>query len=209
MRFVPTPLSPLLANIALHGLEEALKQFAETLDIRYPGGTRRSCRDKRQSLAIIRYADDFVILHKDKAVIKRCREIISQWLTRIGLELKPEKTRLTHTLNDEQSEDGFAGFDFLGHHIRQYPAGKYRSNKTAEGKILGFNTLITPSQKASQAHQEEIGKLIKKHRSSPQAALIQDLNPVIRGWTSYFSNSDAQTVGELSKQDYLTYSPRP
>jgi RNA-directed DNA polymerase len=36
-------------------------------------------------------------------------------------------------------------------------------------------------------------------------ALIKDLNPVIRGWTSYFSNSDAQTVGELTKQDYLTY----
>jgi RNA-directed DNA polymerase len=65
-------ISPLLANVALHGLEEALKQFAETLDIRYPGGTRRSYRDKRQSLAVIRYADDFVILHKDKAVIISC-----------------------------------------------------------------------------------------------------------------------------------------
>ena len=36
----------------------------------------------------------------------------------MGLELKPEKTRLTHTLNDELSEDGKAGFDFLGHHIQ-------------------------------------------------------------------------------------------
>ena len=198
-------ISPLLANIALHGIEEALKQFAETLDIRYTNGGMRSYRDKRKSLAVIRYADDFLVLHKDKAVIQRCREIISQWLIGIGLELKPEKTRLTHTLNGELSEDGKAGFDFLGHHIRQYPAGKYRSNKTAEGRILGFNTLITPSQKASKAHQEEVGRLIKKHRSSPQAALIKDLNPVIRGWTSYFSNSDAQTVGELSKQDYLTY----
>lgn len=142
---------------------------------------------------------------KDKAVVQRCREIISEWLVGIGLELKPEKTRLTHTLNHELSEDGKAGFDFLGHHIQQYPAGKYRSNIDAHGNILGFNTLITPSKKASKAHQEEIGKIITKHRSSPQTALIKDLNPVIRGWTSYFSKSDIVTVGELSKQDYLTY----
>jgi RNA-directed DNA polymerase len=68
-----------------------------------------------------------------------------------------------------------------------------------------FRTLITPSKEASKVHQEEIRRLIRKHRSSPQAKLIKDLNPVIRGWTSYYSNSDAQTVGELSKQDYLTY----
>jgi RNA-directed DNA polymerase len=145
------------------------------------------------------------VLHKDKAIVQRCREIISEWLKDIGLELKPEKTRLTHTLTNELSEDGKAGFNFLGHHIQQYPAGKYRSNKNAEGKTLGFNTLITPSTKAGKVHQEEIGRIITKHRSSPQAALIKDLNPVIRGWTSYYSNSDAQTIGELSKQDNLTY----
>ncbi|HEX8333562.1 MAG TPA: group II intron maturase-specific domain-containing protein, partial [Segetibacter sp.] len=68
-----------------------------------------------------------------------------------------------------------------------------------------MNTLITPNKKLSKAHQEEIGRIIKKHRSSPQSALIRHLNPIIRGWTSYYTNSDAKTVGELSKQDYLTY----
>jgi len=154
---------------------------------------------------IIRYADDFVILHENKAVVQRCREIISEWLAGIGLELKPEKTRLTHTFNPELSEDGKAGFDFLGHHIQQHPAGKYRSNTNPQGTILGFNTLITPSAKASKVHTEELGRIITKHRSSPQAALIKDLNPIIRGWSSFYSNSDAQGVGELSKQDYLLY----
>ncbi|WP_333419067.1 group II intron maturase-specific domain-containing protein [Microcoleus sp. MOSTC5] len=65
--------------------------------------------------------------------------------------------------------------------------------------MLGFNTLITPNKKSSKAHQEEIGTIIKKHRSSPQSALIRDLNPVIRGWTSFYTNSDARTVGELQK----------
>lgn len=190
-------ISPLLANIALHGLENHLIKYAETL----PGRKR----ENRDNLGFIRYADDFVVLHKDKAVVQRCREIISEWLAGIGLELKPEKTRLTHTFLPELSEDGKAGFDFLGHHIRQYPAGKYRSNINSKGTILGFNTLITPSAKASKAHTEEIGKIIKKHRSTPQAVLIKDLNPVIRGWTSFYTKSDVKNVGELSKQDYLTY----
>ena len=190
-------ISPLLANIALHGLENRLIEYAESL----PGRKR----DNRDNLGFIRYADDFVVIHKELAVVQRCREIISDWLKDIGLELKSEKTRVAHTLGPELSEDKEAGFDFLGHHIQQYPRGKYRSDKSSKGEVLGFDTLITPSLKASKAHQEEIGRLVRKHRSSPQAKLIKDLNPVIRGWTSYYTNSDAQTVGELKKQDNLTY----
>ena len=198
-------ISPLLANIALHGLEHRIKQ-----EFPYMSHTGKETWFHKKGTYfavpdIIRYADDFVILHEDKAVVQRCREIISEWLIGIGLELKPEKTRLTHTFNPELSEDGAAGFDFLSHHIQQYPAGKYRSNRNTHGEVLGFNTLITPSKKASKVHSEEVGRIITKHRSSPQAVLIKDLNPVIRGWASFYSNSDAATVGELSKQDYLTY----
>jgi len=198
-------ISPLLANIALHGLEKRIEQ-------EFPSDSCNRIRNSTKKYGkiisvpnIIRYADDFVVLCEEKFVVQRCRDIISEWLKGIGLELKPEKTRLTHTLHPGLSEDGKAGFDFLGHHIQQYQAGKYRSDLDSQGRPIGFDTLITPSKKASKAHQEEIGRLIKKHRSSPQAALIKDLNPVIRGWTSYFSNSDAQTVRELSKQDNLTY----
>ncbi|WP_152589648.1 group II intron reverse transcriptase/maturase [Nostoc sphaeroides] len=198
-------ISPLLANISLHGMEERIKTFAETLDIREPNGKKMSRANKRNTLSLIRYADDFVVFHEDKTVVQRCREILSEWLKGIGLELKPEKTRLTHTFNSELSEDNKAGFDFLGHHIQQYPAGKYRSNINSHGSILGFFTRIIPSTKASKAHSEEIGRIITKHRSSPQMALIKDLNPVIRGWASFYSKSDAQTVGIFSKQDYLTY----
>ena len=198
-------ISPLLANIALHGLEhQILKEFP-----RMSHTGRATWFHKRgtefRPPNIIRYADDFVVLHEDKAVVQRCREIISVWLYDIGLELKPEKTRLTHTFDSELSEDGEAGFDFLGHHIHQFPAGKYHCSKNAHGKLLGFITLITPTKKASKAHQEKIKSVILKHRSSPQAALIQDLNPIIKGWANYYSNSDIKTVGESSRQDYLTY----
>jgi RNA-directed DNA polymerase len=198
-------LSPLLANIALHGMEKCIKDEFPRTESGYIAKSVKKFGKLISSPTLIRYADDFVILCEEKVVIQRCQEIISDWLKGIGLELKPEKTRLTHTLSSELSDDGKAGFDFLGHHIQQYSAGKYRSSRNLHQELTGFITLITPSKKSSKAHQEKIGRIIKKHRSSPQAALIRDLNPVIRGWTSYYSNSDAQTTGELSKQDYLTY----
>src|SRR5919199_23164 len=51
-------ISPLLANIALHGMENRIKQYADTL----PTRSGRGKRDNRSSLSLIRYADDFVIL---------------------------------------------------------------------------------------------------------------------------------------------------
>jgi RNA-directed DNA polymerase len=180
-------ISPLLANIALHGLEQLIsKEFPR---MSHTGKETWFHRKGKEFTTpnIIRYADDFVVLHEDKTVVQRCREIISEWLYGIGLELKPDKTRLTHTLMPELSEDGNAGFDFLGHHIQQHQVGKYQSPKNNYGIALGYKTLITPTKKASKVHQEKIKSIILKHRSSPQAALIDELNPVIRGWSNYYS----------------------
>lgn len=198
-------ISPLLANIALHGLENALIKLAKSLDLRIDNDRQMSWQNKVSSLSIVRYADNFVVFHADKTVAQRCRDTISECLLKVRLELKPEKTQLTHTLHPRLSKDGKAGFDFLGHHIQQFPVGKYRISRNQHKEPTGFNTIITPSQKASKVHQKEIGRLILKHRFTPQKALIKDLNPVIGGWTRYYTNSDAQTVGELSKQDNLSY----
>ena len=196
-------ISPLLANIALHGIEQMLSEFAKTIKMRHPNGIAASCKAKVQSLTFIRYADDFVVMHKDLDVIMRSQKLIIEWLKDIGLELKPAKTRITHTLNPKLSEDGIAGFDFLGYNIRQFPVGKYRSATNSQGNILGFKTFITPSKEACKKHQEKIKFIIRKHKTSHQAILINELNPVIRGWCNYYKFSDAQTSGELSKQDHL------
>ncbi|KAB8321246.1 group II intron reverse transcriptase/maturase [Tolypothrix campylonemoides VB511288] len=176
-------ISPLLANIALHGMEERIKQFADTLPTR--GGFGK--RDNRKSLSLIRYADDFVILHEDLTVVQRCREIISEWLEGMGLELKPSKTKIAHTLNQYGQEK--PGFDFLGFNIRQFLAGKYQSGKTSRSnKLLGFKTIITPSQEKIKIHYDEVSKIIQAHKSAPQAALIRHLNPVIKGWANFYSS---------------------
>ena len=103
-------ISPLLANIALHGMEERVKQYAETLQAK-----RGDKVKNRKSLNLIRYADDFVIMHEDLEVVQTCQKIIAHWLSDIGLELKPSKTRLTHTLNEI---NGNVEFEFLGFHVQ-------------------------------------------------------------------------------------------
>ncbi|BAZ21453.1 RNA-directed DNA polymerase [Kalymmatonema gypsitolerans NIES-4073] len=183
-------ISPLLANIALHGMEEWIKQYAETL----PGRSGYGKRDKRSSLSLIRYADDFVILHEDITVVQRCRIIISEWLLDMGLELKPSKTRLTHTLDKHEDEE--PGFNFLGFNVRQFRVGKYHSKQ-------GFKTIITPSKEKQRIHYERIASIINDHSQAPQAALISRLNPVIRGWSNYYSTVVSKEV--FSSLDDLMY----
>ncbi|MDV2996907.1 MAG: hypothetical protein N4J56_006612 [Chroococcidiopsis sp. SAG 2025] len=100
-------------------MENRIKQVALSL----PG----SLATNYTAISLIRFADDFVILHKDLAVIQRCQQIISEWLSELGLELKPSKTRISHTLNMYEAR---VGLDFLGFTVRQFPVGKYHSGKT-------------------------------------------------------------------------------
>jgi len=184
-------ISPLLANIALHGMEDRIKQYAETLK-----GEKAL---NRQALSLIRYADDFVIIHEDINVILKSQEIITEWLSGIGLELKPSKTKLTHTLNEYE---GNIGFEFLGFHVQQHKVGNYRAASNGHFK-LGFKTIIIPSKPKIKAHLAKIAEVIDTHETAPQAALISKLNPIIRGWSNYYSTVVSKET--FSKCDNLTY----
>ncbi len=184
--------SPLLANIALHGMEIEIKNYAQTLK----GGKR----DNQTALSLIRYADDFVILHENLEVIRDCQKLIENWLKDIGLELKPSKTRISHTLYEYE---GNIGFDFLGFKIRQYPVGKCQSTKSSQGKLLGFKPIIKPSKEKIKAHVQRLGEVISKHKSSSQLALIKELNPIIRGWSNYYATQCSKET--FSSCDHILY----
>jgi RNA-directed DNA polymerase len=183
-------ISPLLANIALHGLEDAVAKSVPSRHFHV-----------RWTPILVRYADDFVVLHEDLAVIERVRQVIAAWLAEMGLELKPSKTHITHTLHPHE---GAVGFDFLGFNVRQHLVGKAHSSKATNGRLLGFVTLITPSREATQHHAAALTEVIRRHRQAPQAALIDHLNPVIRGWTAYYSTVTAKRhFGRMAMVTYL------
>ena len=140
---------PLLSNVALHGLENHLKNWILSQELRHEDGKVMGKPNKKSSLGVIRYADDFVILHRDNKIILKAWETTASWLkNNAGLELSETKTRLVHT---DKEIDGSVGFDFLGFHVRRYATGKYGSNKVGSG----MKTLIKPSRTSISKHKEE------------------------------------------------------
>jgi RNA-directed DNA polymerase len=191
-------ISPLLANIALHGMEEAIKEYANTLPTRNGHGKRQN----RNALSLIRYADDFVILHEDINVVIGAKAVIEGFLKDIGLELKPSKTRICHTFEEYEGEK--PGFDFLGFNIRQFPVNDGKSARNPNGKLLGFQTIIQPSKKAVQRHYKAISDIIDSHKAAPQKVLIQKLNPLIQGWANYYSSAcSIDAFRDLNHKIYL------
>jgi RNA-directed DNA polymerase len=182
-------VSPLLALIALHGLETAI----------------RACisqgRDAQYELCVCVYADDFVVLHPSLDVILKCKAAAEEWLQGMSLELKPSKTRVSHTLIPYE---GNVGFNFLGFNIRQYPVGKHQSGCKPHGEKLGFKTIIKPSKAKICLHTETVRNIIKAYKTAPQAALINKLNPVIRGWCNYYSKVCSKDT--FSNCDYVLFS---
>jgi len=192
------PLSPLLANIALCGLQTALQQAGQKW--RLPNG---NVIGRVPVMAI--YADDFVVLHKERHVIERCRDFISEWLAQMGLRLHPGKTRIVHTLEDE---NGTPGFDFLGHHIRQFHTGKY-AVKPSLNQVF---TEIRPSNDSQRRVYRKIADCIDKMLSRkkggqmhppPEWILIKKLNQISQGWSNFFRYSNAKA--SFSKLDHRVW----
>jgi RNA-directed DNA polymerase len=161
-------ISPLLANIALHGMEQAIT---------------RGYKQREEQPVLVRYADDFVVLHSDEGKINQATDMLTAHLADMGLILSPTKTRVTHTLTPYQEN---VGFDFLGLSLRQYPVGKTHTGKSTNGQPLGFKTIIKPSKEGIKRHQAETKRRLRQLRSRPHWQVIKELNPVIRGWANYY-----------------------
>src|ERR1035437_1974309 len=123
-------------------------------------GSSKLARSKAQ-LNVVRYADDFVVTGASKDVLEfKVLPAVKQFMAARGLELSEEKTRITNIAE---------GFDFLGQNVRKY-----------DGKLL-----ITPARKSVKALLDKVREIREGNASVTQEALIQKLNPVIRGWAMY------------------------
>lgn len=130
-------ISPLLANIALHGIEFELEKYASTL----PGQKANNI----QSLSFIRYANDFVIMHADKNILLGAKEITKNFLKPIGLNLNEDKTKISYTHISEKEYPN--GFTFLGFDVSQQPIRRsVRYKVSGKNPTQNFITLIKPSK---------------------------------------------------------------
>ena len=158
-------VSPLLANIALHGMEEEL-------GVRYHRNNG-NYHLARNSVGVTIYADDFVVVCKTKEDAINMYEKLKPYLDRRGLALADDKTKITH-ISD--------GFDFLGFNLRQYETNN------------GMRLLIKPSKASIKKARETIKNVFIQLRGKPVGDLIQKLNPIIRGIGNYWSTQVAKKI---------------
>jgi RNA-directed DNA polymerase len=159
-------ISPLLANIALHGMETIL------------------LNNFRRKIKIIRYADDFVVMSNTLETIGKAKIIIEKFLSTVGLELSTEKTRIGHSMEPTKDSSGKTikpGLDFLGFHFRNIQTSIHRGVKTTRGKKQEFRQISTPARESVKKHKLAIKALLRKHKSAPRLAVIKALAAVIRG----------------------------
>jgi len=160
-RFAPTEegtpqggiVSPVLLNVALHGIEQA----AGVRYLRAGSGAGVAVG----SPALIRYADDLVALCHSRHEAEQVKARLAGWLAPRGLAFNEDKTRIV-TLDE--------GFDFLGFTVRRQ-----------SGKLL-----IKPSKAAVRRIRERLRTEMRALRGANAAAVMQRLNPIIRGWSAYY-----------------------
>jgi RNA-directed DNA polymerase len=150
-------ISPLLANIALHGMEKAV------------GVTYRNKGDFTaitSRRALVRYADDFVIFAETREDAEAAQADIANWLLDRGLELSKDKTRICHIRE---------GFNFLGFNIRHHPT-----------RYTGYKLLITPSKESVKRFKTRMKQEWSALIGHNVDFVIEKLNPILNGWGNYF-----------------------
>ena len=153
-------LSPLLSNIALHGMEEHMKDWICTKPS-FAKTDQYSKIAKRKSLSIIRYVDDFVIIHKDENIIREAKAEVSKWLwDGPRLLLSEEKTAIRDTNK---------GFNFLGFTCITITRGSSTRAK------------IYPSRSSQARLLLKVRQIIINNRNASSYNLINILRPVIMG----------------------------
>jgi RNA-directed DNA polymerase len=149
-------ISPLILNVALHGLEAAAGVRYFPAHVKHAGGVTPGAP------VVIRYADDLVALCHSAEQAQQVKERLTGWLAPRGLTFNEDKTRVVGL------EDGF---DFLGFNVRRYRNGKL---------------LIKPSKAAVLRIRRRLAVEVKALHGANAEAVITKLNPVIRGWAAYY-----------------------
>ena len=151
-------ISPLLANIYLNTLDRLWEKYGLTHGI------------------LVRYADDTVIICKNKKSANHALNLLQYIMAKLDLKLHPVKTKIISVW------DGKEGFDFLGMHHRRM------TTETRKGQLYK-ETHQYPSRKAMKKMKAEVKRNVNRRSLlvAKEEDLIKNLNPKITGWKNYYS----------------------
>lgn len=149
-------ISPLLANIYLNTLDWLMAEAG---------------------LEMVRYADDMVVLCRERREAEEALERVSQWMREAGLELNQEKTRVV------SMEEGGSHFEFLGY---RFWRGKKR------GEIRRF-----VRAKSKKKLKESLKTHTRRNNGESLPAIIARINVILQGWYGYFRQASREALGEI------------
>lgn len=174
-------ISPLLSNIALHGLVDDIKEwYAKTW---YP----TTSGDRKAAIGFSRYADDFVITAPERKDIEAIEIQIAKWFYKeAGLEFSKAKTRIINSTE---------GFEFLGFQIISIKKQKDEED---------YKVKIHPSRKSKARIIQQIRQLIQENKSASSYSLINILSSRIIGWANYFRYSEC--IEDFAKLDSIIFN---
>ena len=151
-------LSPLLLNVALHGMEQAA-------GVRYRNSAQRDAKTVTGTPVLVRYADDYVAMCHSRQQAEEVKQRLAAWLAPRGLAFNEDKTKIVHVE---------VGFSFLGFSIRRYVDRQ------------GGKLLIKPSQESVKRLRKRLAADMRSLRGTNAAAVVSHFNPVVRGWSAYY-----------------------
>ena len=162
-------ISPLLANIALDGMERQFGIYSRTGTYLSPSKRRKNNKD----VAFFRYADDFIVVAPSRGVIVNyIIPKVKSFLQSVGLLLNEGKTRIVNVSD---------GFEFLGFKFQRY----FRR----DGSIKEF--AYFPSRKRLDRFITNLKNYLKYNWNVDVKILINGLNKRIRGFCNYYKWSKA------------------
>lgn len=157
-------VSPLLSNILLTPFDREMR---------------------RRGYELTRYADDWIVTCRSLAEAKRALATAERILEKLGVALNKDKTRIVHIRK---------GFEFLGYKIKRgtrplnLASGKIRSG-AKEGDLYAY-----PREKSIEHFKDQIRKLTCRRAPVTTQELIEQINPIIRGWGRYYCKAHVRKL---------------
>jgi group II intron reverse transcriptase/maturase len=152
-------ISPMLSNILLTPFDKEMR---------------------RKGYQLTRWADDWVVTCRTRAEAHSVLAQATKILEKLGVTLNREKTRIVHIAQ---------GFEFLGFKIGRGKGRFKLSSDRITSKLNRQNLYAIPAQKSLDRFKDQIRALTQRKVPLPMGALIDTINPIIRGWGNYYCRS--------------------
>jgi len=139
----------------------------------------------RKGYRVTRYADDWVVTCKSRQEAQTVLAAARSILEKLGVTLHSGKTRIVHVRH---------GFEFLGYKIKRGQRPLRLSAEKIRGGVKQGSLYAIPRTKSVQHFKEQIRRRTRRKAPVSTRELIEQINPIIRGWGLYFCKAQVRRL---------------